>query len=98
MNTLRRLEAETVDFTVPIVDAEGKTKNHHFTFSMAYDDAGHLREIVFVGRGKIGQGLDHILHELGIQMSRAIQGRDPQTGLDLAAEREASDDHTKGAA
>jgi hypothetical protein len=39
-----------------------------------------LREINFVGRGKIGHGVDAMLHELGIKLSRAIQGRNPDTG------------------
>jgi hypothetical protein len=36
-----------------------------------------------VGRGKIAHGLDDMLRELGIQLSRIIQGRDPDTGLPL---------------
>ncbi|MFQ5535617.1 MAG: hypothetical protein ACE5EM_12440 [Sphingomonadales bacterium] len=43
-------------------------------------ETGALHEIVFVGRGKIGGGLDLMLHDLGVQLSRAIQGRDPVSG------------------
>lgn len=40
-------------------------------------------EVAFTGRGKIGHGLDQILIDLGIAVSRAIQGRDPQTGEEI---------------
>ncbi len=42
---------------------------------------GPVHEIVFIKRpGKIGQGLDAAFRDLGIQLSRAIQDRDPLTG------------------
>ncbi len=73
-----RLLSQTVTLTL-LQDGAGRA--HTLDVSLAYDDkSGRLREIVFVGRGKIGHGLDIMLHELGIKLSRAIQGRDPDTG------------------
>jgi hypothetical protein len=71
----RRLQSETVSLTLDLENGQ-----HRVDFSMAYDGRGTLREIVFVGRGKIGQGLDMLLHEISIKASRAIQRRDPDTG------------------
>ena len=48
------------------------------TFDLMVSDCG--REVAFVGRGKIGHGLDNILQDVGIWISRALQGRDPMTG------------------
>lgn len=75
VNPHRRLRSETVTLTLDV--GEG---HHVLDVSLAYDRFGALREMVFVGRGKIGQGLDLLLHDLGIKLSRAIQGRDPDTG------------------
>ena len=75
VNAHRRLQSETVSLTLRL--REGC---HQLDVSFAYDGAGLLREIAFVGRGKIGLGLDEMLRELGIQLSRAIQRRDPDTG------------------
>ncbi len=74
-----RLRCETVDLTI------GKTEKnpvgHKLKLSLAYDpETKLLREVVFVGRGKSGHGLDFLLHDLGIAVSRAIQGRNPDTG------------------
>ena len=74
-NPHNRLRSVTVGLEIPIADG-----SHKFAASLAYDKSGILREVVFVGRGKSGQGLDSMLMELGIQLSRAIQGRDPATG------------------
>lgn len=72
MNTYSRLRCWNFDFQIKMEQGQ-----HFVTAALAYDRTGHLREINFVGRGKIGQGVDQMLHELGIQLSRAIQGRDP---------------------
>jgi hypothetical protein len=74
MTVGRRLYSETV--SIELVVADG---THKLDVSLAYEN-GWLREIVFVGRGKIGHGLDALLHDLGIKLSRAIQGRNPETG------------------
>ena len=71
----RRLRSETVSLTLKLGNGE-----HKLDLSMAYDGSGVLREVVFVGRGRIGLGLDDLLRELGPQISRAIQGRNPDTG------------------
>jgi hypothetical protein len=72
INPHRRLRCENVD-----LDLEIGNGLHHLTVALAYDRLGILREVNFVGRGKIGHGVDAMLHELGIKLSRAIQGRDP---------------------
>ena len=73
-----RLDAETVDISLGVDDSG---KRHTLAVSLAYDgDTNLLREIVFVGRGKIGHGLDHMLHDLSIKLSRVLQHRDPETG------------------
>jgi hypothetical protein len=75
-----RIEAETVSLTLKVPAADGKLATHLLEVSLAYGADGRLREVVFVGRGKVGHGLDLLLHDLGIKLSRAIQGRDPDTG------------------
>ena len=80
VNPHRRLNGETVSLVLAIPASDGKMAQHPLDVSLMYDKAGTLREVVFVGRGKIGHGLDLLLHDLGIKLSRAIQGRDPDTG------------------
>jgi hypothetical protein len=79
VNPHRRLVCENVDLHL----AAGPTGEvtHVVTASLAYDEKGVLREIVFVSRGKIGGGIDLLLHDLGIRLSRAIQGRPANTEL-----------------
>lgn len=48
--------------------------------SLAYDGKGILREVVFVGRGRIGHGLGNMLCELRTQVSRAVRSRNPDGG------------------
>lgn len=75
MKAANRIPSTTWDVTI----GEG----HHLKISLAYEkDGGALREVVFVGRGKSGHGLDDMLSELGIKLSRIIQGRDPESGED----------------
>ncbi len=78
----RRLPSETVEFALGAVeDASGTSHIHKLAVSLARDpDTGAVVEVVFVSRGKIGHGLDLLLHDLGVKLSRAIQGRDPETG------------------
>lgn len=68
-----RLPAETVNLNID---------GWRLAVSLARDpDNGEVFEVVFVVRhGKEGTELDRKFHELGIQLSRAIQGRDPETG------------------
>ncbi len=78
----REPEGATVDPKTARLPAEVhslKLDGHEIDVALAYDK-GVLHEIQFVGRGKIGQGVDLLLHDLGVQLSRAIQGRDPVTG------------------
>lgn len=78
INTHRRLDCRSVDFDLCAGPAGEVT--HRMTVCLAYDDDGLLRELNIVSRGKIGQGLDIALGDLGIKLSRAIQGRNPDTG------------------
>lgn len=76
LNPHRRLFSVTQTITIRQRDGE-----HKFDISLAYgENDGILREIAFVGRGKSGHGLDGILTDLGIGLSRMIQGRHPETG------------------
>ena len=69
---MNRLPSETVEITLG--------ERHKLLLSIARTLDGAVYETVFVGRGKIGEGLDDLFHELGIKLSRAIQGRNPETG------------------
>ncbi len=71
MNT-NRLNCENVDLTVEV---SGGT--HHIIVALAYLPNGALHEINFVGGWKIGEGIGLLLHDLGVKLSRAIQGRNP---------------------
>lgn len=80
LNPHRRLRSETVDLEIRV--GEGV---HRLAVSLAVDEKDGLREIVFVTRGKVGHGLDDMLRELGIQLSRAIQGRNPDGEAETGA-------------
>lgn len=82
VNQYRRLRCENVECRISAgEDVNGQPLGHHeFTICLAYDDDGVLREVNFVGRGKIGHAIDLMFHDLGIALSRAIQGRNPTTG------------------
>lgn len=80
LNPHRRLRSETTDLLLWIKDAAGSEKCHKLAVCLAVDDQGALRELQFVTRGTIGAGLDNMLRDLGISLSRVIQGRDPETG------------------
>lgn len=79
VNEHRRLASETYSIVIPLADGQ-----HRLDICIARDTQDQVREVNFVTRGKIGGGLDALLHELGIQVSRAIQRRNPQTGEPLA--------------
>lgn len=73
--TPMRLSSETVTLAI----CGGGNAIHEIDVSIARDanGQGDIREIVFVGRGKIGHALDLMFADLGVQLSRAIQGRLP---------------------
>lgn len=78
-----RLTETIYEIKSPIQDPFGNIVGEHaITMSIGWE-AGHAVEISFVGRGKIGQGVDLLLQDMGIAVSRAIQGRDPRTGEEL---------------
>lgn len=77
----RRLPCETCSFTI---GSSETSIGHRITVNIAYESlSGPVTEIAFVERGKSGHGLDQLLAELGIKLSRALQGRDPDTGEEL---------------
>lgn len=68
----RRLPSET--YTVPF-------GQHIIEFSVGWHpQTGHAMDVIFVNRGKIGHEMDMMLTDLGIALSRALQGRDPLSG------------------
>lgn len=71
----RRLVSETFDLNIKL--GEGA---HAFKVTIARDEYDVPRELAFVGRGKSGHQLDQFLVELGIQLSRCMQLRNPATG------------------
>ena len=73
----------SVDRLTARLDAENYTAvvaDHEIDICIARTRDGIVHEIAFGGRGKIGQGMDTMLTDLGIALSRAIQQRDPTTG------------------
>ena len=77
----KRLMSETFDITLGETE---DNKGHAVTLALMYDQGGRAIEMMFVGRGKIGEGMDFILMELGMKCSRALQGRNPETGEERA--------------
>lgn len=73
-----RLKAESVSFVI----GDGQQhRGHAITANLGYDpDTGQLVEIAFCEAGKIGHGVQILLSELGIKLSRALQQRNPETG------------------
>ena len=81
MITEPRLDACNVSMTLEVPTSPGEPPaTHNLDVSLAYLDDGSLYEIAFVTRGKIGRGLDFLLSDLGVKLSRAVQGRNPDTG------------------
>jgi hypothetical protein len=78
VNPHRRLRSETVDVSIRFTDASGEERSHDLAVCLAVNDEYQLRELNFVTRGKCGSGLDVMLAQLGIALSRIIQGRDPE--------------------
>ena len=73
-----RLMSLTHDITLGAT--EERPRGHEVKLAIMYDKHATPVEMMFVGRGKIGEGMDDMLKELGIKCSRALQGRDPETG------------------
>lgn len=80
VNPARRLRSETWDLEIRLRDASGEEHVHALAVCLAVDQRYGLRELNFVSRSRSGSGLDELLSELGIQLSRIIQGRNPLTG------------------
>ena len=60
----------------------GGGSQHPITVSVARDPFGHPLEVVFVGRGKSGHGIDLMFADLGVKLSKILQGRDPEGGAE----------------
>ncbi len=81
-----RLNAETYDLTIYAGMTDGKQVWHQVTVSVARLKNGQIHEIAFVGRpGEEGSQLDLMYRNLGIQLSRVFQRRDPATGKEAGA-------------
>lgn len=74
--TQRRLQSDT--YSAILIG------RHLITITVARDAIGHPVEVMLTTGGKIGSDIDQLLVDLGVSISRAMQGRDPQTG-DLPA-------------
>ena len=73
----RRLASETVSVGLPLAKP-----TRHFEVSLAYEN-GRLREVIFVRAektAKTGTEMDELFHDLGVALSRIIQGWSPVTG------------------
>lgn len=70
--TPRRLQSDTYHATL--------IGRHRITITVSRDAAGHPVEILLTTGGKIGAEMDQLLVDLGVSISRAMQGRDPETG------------------
>ena len=71
-----RLPSET--FTIRVTGGElpdGTLVKHTLEVTLSYYK-GKVYDVIFVGRGKTGHGIDLMFTDLGIQLSRAMQGRD----------------------
>ncbi len=73
-----RIECENLSFTLGA--SEMRPEGHAITVNLGYLD-GHLIEVAFCEAGTIGEGVHLLLAELGIKLSRAIQGRVLQVKL-----------------
>jgi len=74
-DTAGRLSADSYDVTL--------AESYPACLSVARDRAGNVVEIVIKPRGntgKSGGGIEIIMADLGIALSRILQGRNPNTG------------------
>lgn len=86
MKTRRRLDARSFDVEHRAPLPFGAEAVHRFTITASHDPAdprGCYEELAFSGRGQIGAGIDLLLQDVGIWMSRILQGRHPMTGEEL---------------
>ena len=76
--TPTRLPSETA---VAVIGAGMDLAGHPVNISLVrHPETGAIVEVVMVSDGKIGSGVDLLVQQLGIAISRMIQGRDPDTG------------------
>jgi hypothetical protein len=62
---------------------------HKFEMQVGLDPcSGQVVEIAFASRGRVGQGFDLLLMDVGLWISRVLQNRDPETGAELPKEEE----------
>ena len=77
-----RLRANSISFTL---GADGTSDGHPVTGNLGiHPDTGQIVELAFCEAGKIGLGLHLLFAELGLKISRILQGRDPETGEDVS--------------
>lgn len=78
----RRLICRNASFVIGKKDGDLETgieafAGHKITANLGYTEQAELIEIGFVEAGKAGHGIQLLLAELGLRLSRVIQGRDP---------------------
>lgn len=78
----RRLICRNASFVIGKKDGDLETgiegfAGHKITANLGYTEQAELIEIGFVEAGKAGHGIQLLLAELGLRLSRIIQGRDP---------------------
>lgn len=72
-----RLQSETFTIHLTGGTVDGTVVKHRIDVTLSHLD-NRVHDLIFVGRGKIGQGIDLMFTDLGIQLSRILQGRDPE--------------------
>jgi hypothetical protein len=82
MKPSTRLDSRLFTVRHPITDTNGYvTGEHVFELQFGYEQ-GRAVEVAFAGRGKLGSGLDFMLLDVGLWLSRILQNRDPMTGAE----------------
>ena len=96
MRTSRRLYAETWKVSHQTFDTNGEPNGEiPITLTVASDplsdNPNQTQEVVFTDAGKTGTGITLLLNDIGIWVSRLIQGRHPETGEELLNEQARND-------
>lgn len=81
----RRLICRNASFVIGKRDGDLETgieafPGHRITTTLGYTEQAELIEIGFVEAGKAGHGIQLLLAELGLKVSRVIQGREAESG------------------
>lgn len=85
MKTARRLDARSFDVSYLDRDpSTGEDVERRFTITASHDPGeGRYSEVAFSGEWKSGSSMDLMFLNVGVWVSRLLQGRDPGTGREL---------------